>query len=171
MTCSGSRRILCEAAIALLVAIWLGACGSAAISGSELSRDIKEGFADQTGAWPELVNCPESVAAQIGQEFSCSVLISGGMTVDVVAKMTDNAGNFDWKPEREARDGTKIAEQVRAGLEADGLVDVQVSCADVLFANPGDSFTCKLTDADGVDATVTVSIAEDGSITWAPELD
>lgn len=152
--------------ILLGVVFSMSACGTATVDGETVAEEIDRGFEERTGVAADLVSCPDQIPRKKGETFECTVLV-GGTTAMVVGTMTDNAGAFDWEPDRNVVDGDEIAAEIAAELGP----DVQVTCEPVIFADPGDPFTCEAVEAGGVTATVGVVIEEDGTVTWEIELE
>lgn len=152
--------------ILLGVVFSMSACGTATVDGETVAEEIDRGFEGRTGVAADLVSCPDQIPRKKGETFECTVLV-GGTTAMVVGTMTDNAGAFDWEPDRNVVDGDEIAAEIAAELGP----DVQVTCEPVIFADPGDPFTCEAVEAGGVTATVGVVIEEDGTVTWEIELE
>lgn len=152
--------------ILLGVGLAMAACGTVTLDGETVAGEIDRGFEERTGVAADLVSCPDRIPRKKGETFECTVLV-GGTTAMVVGTMTDNAGAFDWEPDRDVVDGDEIAAEIAAELGP----DVQVTCERVIFADPGDPFTCEAVEAGGVTATVGVVIEEDGTVTWEVELE
>lgn len=160
------RGVAAASGILLGVGLAMAACGTATLDGETVAGEIDRDFEERTGVAADLVSCPDQISRKKGETFECTVLV-GGTTAMVVGTMTDNAGAFDWEPDRNIVDGDEVTAKIAAELGP----DVQVTCEPVIFADPGDPFTCEAVEAGGVTATIGVVIEEDGTVTWEVELE
>lgn len=151
---------------ACALGVGLFACGTATVDGESVADDIQAEFEERTGVASELVSCPETIRRAKGETFECTALV-GETTAIVKGTMTDNAGAFDWEPARDIVDGEEVTAQILSEL-GEGVV---VTCDPVIFADPGDPFTCEATEPGGAPVTILVTPEEDGSFTWSVEAD
>jgi len=83
---------------AALTALGLTACGEIINDTAAAEKAISDNIAKQIGDKPRRVLCPDSIAAQKGETFTCRVTRSDGKVVVVKAVQQDDKGDFVFSP-------------------------------------------------------------------------
>jgi hypothetical protein len=156
------------------LALALAGCGTK-LDMSVIDKSISDGLASQLGLENVSVTCPqETRAAKAGDTFECEAKPQEGGHLVVKVTQKDDQGNINWEMVKiEGFVNLKLAEEaITKGLKEQAGADFTVTCGDgakkLQVAQPGGTFDCKATAADGStqDVTVTMKDAE-GNINWA----
>ena len=150
--------------IGLVAAALLG-CGGK-IDQDKLDRQITKEFANQLELEVDGINCPEAMKEEKGNEFECNVSVKPKGTVPVVVEITDNSGSVEVKLKYDVLKPNVMKKEVTEGLAAKNIT-AEVDCGEkVRFAKPETSFKCKASDKAGLTQDVTITINDDGDISW-----
>jgi hypothetical protein len=142
-------------------------CGSKGLNMTNARLFLAKTFADDVGKEPDEVVCPDSVEMKKDATFECTARY-GDAKATVLIRQDDDKGSVTIV----SVSGILIMKKAEAAI-AEQLGDKAnapstASCGGgVRPANPGDTFTCKLTNARGesVDVEVTVKNRE-GSVAF-----
>ena len=85
------------AAIALLLAALVGACGTAKLDTDKAEPAIRAGITRQTGVRIDSVHCPDDVEVQRGGRFRCEAVAADGQRAAVEVTQRDDEGNISWR--------------------------------------------------------------------------
>jgi len=142
-------------------------CGSKKLRMDEASEWVSSLMEKHVGERPAKVTCPESVKPEANKTFECTAEL-GVATATVVLRQKDDRGNVVLESSRGAVFAQVAEEAIAKGIGEKANVHAKVDCGPrVRAARPGETFTCKATDARGVTVTVEVAIKDaDGNIHW-----
>ena len=129
------------------------------LSMDAIKSAISDGVKSQMGLEIASVTCPESRPIKAADTFECTATpkVGGNLVVKVTQK--DDQGNISWELAKAEGliDLAALETVIKNGLkEANGL-EATVSCGGKYRATePGKSFECTATDAEGAKAQVAV---------------
>ncbi len=139
------RTIVRTGAVASCLVLTASAC-SKKVDSSSVEKQV---VTNVESVFPDVkdvsADCPSNVKAQKGKKFSCKLTLDGRVTYIriEIKKVEGKRFTFDLKPTKAIIPITtyekKLAEQGGAGTKVD--------CGDdkLLFKDPGDTITCKVT--------------------------
>jgi len=148
-----------------LVAAALLACGGK-IDQDKLDKLITKMFKNQLELEVDEIDCPKDIKAEEGKEFECDVTVKPKGTVPVVVEITDSKGSVEAKTKYDVLKPKSVQKEIVAGLAAKNI-SADVDCGKkVRLAKPDTNFKCKAKDKTGMTKDVTVSINDDGDVSW-----
>ena len=135
------------AAIAIIAAFVVAACGSDTVDADKVEAGIEEELSSAT-AQIVSVSCPDDVEQKKGEKFTCDAKLEGGGKAEVEVTLTNDRGDatYAFKPGSVEVSGKAVASQLEKSLEASGVSGVQVTCPDLIKVADGQTATC---DAQG----------------------
>ncbi len=148
-----------------LVAAALLACGGK-IDQKKLDKLITKMFENQLELEIKDIDCPKNVKVEEGAEFECDVSVKPKGTVPVVVEITDSSGSVEDKTKYDVLTPKSVQKEVVGGLAAKNIT-AKVNCGKkIRLAKPDTTFKCKATDNTGMSKDVTISINDDGDVSW-----
>lgn len=154
------------------LSVTLGAC-SRTLDMPALHQSISGGLNTQLAMPIASVTCgPEDRQMKAGEVFECTAIPQAGGRLTITVTQKDDTGNVTWEVTKTEGllDLDIVEASVRDGLKAQAQVDATIDCGGRWrLAKPGEAFTCQATMADGRTATVSVTTAEEGNISWKIE--
>ncbi|MBI5499120.1 MAG: DUF4333 domain-containing protein [Deltaproteobacteria bacterium] len=167
-----SHRTVRTGGIVLLsatMALALAACKRA--DPEKLERGIRSKLEEK---WPgsiAAVDCPDGIELKKGNNFSCTVTVKSGGTIQIDVTQQDDDGNVIWKP---VASTVLLTEQVETGMqeklsEQRGGIAVTVECGDAPFLGGSAGATVECTVSAPGEAPVAVTVTQDdveGSFSW-----
>ncbi|MBW2455947.1 MAG: DUF4333 domain-containing protein [Deltaproteobacteria bacterium] len=147
------------------VATALLACGGK-IDQDKLDKLITKMFRNQLELKVRDIDCPKDIKVEEGKEFECEVTVKPKGTVPVIVEITDSSGSVEAKTKYDVLKPKTVQKEIVAGLAAKNIT-ADVDCGKkVRLAKPDTDFKCKAKDKTGLSKDVTVSINDDGDVSW-----
>lgn len=78
--------------VALSGLLLTAACGTPALSGSALAKEVSSQLTAKVGQKPDRVSCPEDLKAEVGATTRCT-LTASGQTYGVIVRATSVQGS------------------------------------------------------------------------------
>lgn len=147
---SHQRTFIARAASTIAV-LGLAACTSS-LNMEAIKTAISEGLKTQMGLTVASVTCPESREVKAADTFECTATPTVGGRLILKVTQKDDTGNIAWELGKIEGliDLVSLEGVIKNGVkEQDGL-DVTVACGGKFRATePGNSFECTASDAEG----------------------
>ena len=146
--------------------------GTKTLDSAEAQRQITALTEEQTGVAPTDVSCPADIEAEAGATFSCTGSLEG-QPISFTVTQTDDDGNVEFNGDNTFVAVSAVQDDISAQVEqsSDEPVEVVTACETegrTVLVDPADTqLICIVANANdpSLTATVTVSVAEDGSVT------
>jgi hypothetical protein len=132
---------------------------------------VSSGVTTQVGLTVASVTCPDTREVKANDTFECTVAPQGGGRLTVKVTQKDDQGNVNWEVVKTEGllDLAALETQIKTGLKEQAAIDATVSCGGKFRATePGKSFECTATDAQGAKAQVAVTMKDaEGNVSWS----
>lgn len=163
-----SARAASLAVLACGGAVGLGGCATT-IDAGKAEKRVKELTEEKFRVDVRSVDCPGGRKAHKGDVLTCRIVATDGSTATARLTEKDDKGNVGITviPQAARIDATRAAALIRSSVvQQVGARVKQVSCPPGRVAKAGDSFTCRVTGADGTSGDAIVNETDDsGQIT------
>lgn len=163
-----TTRTVTGVLLASVAALALGGC-STTIDAGKAEKRVKELTEQKFQVDVRSVDCPGGRKAHKGDVLTCRIVATDGSTATAKLTEKDDKGNVAITviPEAARIDATRAAALIRSAVVRQvGARVKSVSCPPGRVAKAGDSFTCRVTGADGTGGDAIVNETDDtGQIT------
>jgi hypothetical protein len=151
-----------KVAVGVVALLGVVACTSS-LDMAKLKTSISDGVKAQMGLDIASVTCPEKRDIKAGDTFECTAVpaIGGSLTIKITQK--DDQGNINWDLAKidGLLDLAALETVIKNGLKEQSGVDATVSCGGKYRkTEPGTSFECTASLADGTKAQVAVTVKD-----------
>lgn len=131
---------------------------------SEATKDLEsrlsKAFAESTKVPLDSVDCPAQFEVKAGNRFNCQAT-SAGQSFAIAVELTNPDGQFQWNT-KELLVLSKLEQFIQTRIRDKGGPDVTANCGGKLrVAQPGDTFECKVTGAQGQARSVQIKVKDD----------
>jgi hypothetical protein len=85
------------AALTMVIALAVGACGATTLDGGDLEAQLTDQLSADAGVDPAdvSVSCPDDIEAEEGREIECTLIAPDGDEVTVEVTLTDDEGGYE----------------------------------------------------------------------------
>jgi hypothetical protein len=132
---------------------------------------VSSGVTSQVGLTIASVTCPDTREVKANDTFECIVAPQGGGRLTVKVTQKDDKGNVNWEVVKTEGllDLAGLETQIKTGLKEQAGIDATVACGGKFRATePGKSFECTATDAQGAKVQVSVAMKDaEGNVSWS----
>lgn len=141
------------------------------LSMDAIKSSISEGVKSQLGLQIASVTCPESHPMKVADSFECTATPAVGGRLVVKVTQKDDKGNISWEVVKAEGllDLAALETVIKNGLKETDDLEATVSCGSKYRATePGKSFECTATDAEGAKSQVAVLMKDaSGNVTYS----
>lgn len=125
---------------------------------TDLNRKLSKALTDQVGL-PVEVNCPEQNGTSANTRLNCPA-VAEGQRFTVAVELTGNADPFKWNTQGLLR-LDRLEEFIQTSIQQKSGTKVTADCGGRLrVATAGETFDCKVSDAEGQARTVQVTVKD-----------
>ena len=160
------RRFVSLLGLVLLIGVAAG-CGDDNVDASKAEQGIESSSLSTSTTQITSASCPDDVKKEKGGTFTCKVKLSGGGSGEVTVTQTTNHNTFSYafKPGSVVLPGATIDKELEQDLADAGVEGATVNCPDSVKVVSGETVTCPVTSAKGVNGTVSFTFTNSsGSI-------
>jgi hypothetical protein len=131
---------------------------------SEATKDLEgrlgKAFTESTKVSLDSVDCPAQFDVKAGNRFNCQAA-SEGQSFVIAVELTNPDGQFQWNT-KELLVLPKLEQYIQSRIRDKGGPDVTANCGGKLrVAQPGDTFECKVTSAQGQARSAQIKVKDE----------
>lgn len=126
----------------------------------DLEGRLSKAFTASTKVPLDSVDCPPQFDVKAGNRFNCQAS-SEGQSFTIAVELTNPDGQFQWNT-KELLVLSKLEQYIQSRIRAKGGPDVSANCGGKLrVAQPGDTFECKVTSAQGQARSAQIKVKDE----------
>jgi hypothetical protein len=162
-----SRKCFSTSTLTLAVGLSLLTACTPKLDIDKLEGLVKQEFAEKTGIAVKTVTCPEDIKIEADQSFDCNIEAEEGKQLKAKVTQKDDKGNVNWDANEGLLSLTAIEQSIQDGFQKQ-QAEVTADCGGKFkIAFQGDTFNCKVKDAQDQTGTVEVTVSDNqGNINW-----
>ncbi|MBW4690847.1 MAG: DUF4333 domain-containing protein [Lyngbya sp. HA4199-MV5] len=131
---------------------------------SDATKDLEgrlgKAFTESTKIPLDSVDCPAQFDVKAGNRFNCQAT-SEGQTFAIAVELTNPDGQFQWNT-KELLVLSKLEQYIQSRIRDKGGPDVTANCGGkIRVAQPGDTFECKVTGAQGQARSAQIKVKDE----------
>lgn len=126
----------------------------------DLEGRLSKAFTESTKVPLNAVDCPAQFDVKAGNRFNCQAT-SEGQSFAITVELTNPDGQFQWNT-KELLVLSKLEQYIQSRIRDKGGPDVTANCGGKLrVAQPGDTFECKVTGAQGQARSAQIKVKDE----------